>query len=469
MTEEDSTLAGEIDNEISENERVLDTVQALESLLETVAVLPEDLSETDQALIRSNLQMAVTGTDIEAVEFAPGMESFTTRSIAMEGIEDTILNAIYGVFNSNDKVLSKTQQRYVMFETQVRVIDSKIEKIRRDIRKAAADSGSDVSIFLGKHIKGEKGIVTSKEDFFKSYYADTKILRTLLSNVVKASPAIDGMLKGTLASFRSIGTYYSAMQNNYKKVRNEFLGAIAKDGIFKKTYSDADLDSYSTQALLGMTRANVYISKTEDIKDISSALVAKSIRSLDFTFTTDNIDPVVWQRRKVTFAKFTVKEVENFINDIEMTQKEILEFCRSEARAIKNRRNFLRNLNKSYWTFVTGVVGLKASVVGGITAGATTGLFTKSATKSLLATSLVAGVGGGVTGRLAPKIGSTIGGLETSVQGFVIGLLSNSLRLQNKITKFYNNATNGVAEAMTDHVNLGYGVVKRAVNTFDEE
>ena len=74
-------LANEIDTEITENDRVLDTVQALESLLETVAVLPEDLSETDQALIRSNLQMAVTGTDIEAVEFTPGLESLSRQTL----------------------------------------------------------------------------------------------------------------------------------------------------------------------------------------------------------------------------------------------------------------------------------------------------------------------------------------------------------------------------------------------------
>ncbi len=151
---------------------------------------------------------------------------------------------------------------------------------------------------------------------------------------------------------------------------------------------------------------------------------------------------------------------------INLEEKNQKLFVNSNCKVVED---FVIDLDAKLETLFETDSMVQQALVRGIAAGETTELFTKSATKSLLATSLVAGVGGGVTGRLAPKIGSTIGGLETSVQGFVIGLLSNSLRLQNKITKFYNNATNGVAEAMTDHVNLGYGVVKRAVNTFDEE
>lgn len=59
-----------------------------------------------------------------------------------------------------------------------------------------------------------------------------------------------------------------------------------------------------------------------------------------------------------------------------------------------------------------------------------------------------------------------------SATGIMLAIVVFSRKKQNEKSNLcslllWKNSPNGVAEAMTDHINLGYGVMEKALGTFD--
>lgn len=465
ITQQDAELSSEIEEEMQENDRVIDTIPALENLLETVSQMPEDLSETDQAMIRNNINMAVAGTDIQADELTPGLESFTTRTVAMEGIGDTLKAAIASVFNSNATILTKSERRFMMFESQVAKIDEELAVIRSDIRSLKDNHKENINVFLGRHAQNEEGIITDKDSFFKAYYKDTEALRKLIQSVTNNGKILDGMLVSTAKSFTSKSRYYETMDENYKKVRNDFLKKIISSNKMSKKSSTDFSDVYVSPKMLGLTNTEVSLPKVETLKDLSSKEASAAIGALNFRLVTSKAEAEAY--KKVMFAEFSLTEVEKFLNDVDKTCTEIMTFCQSEARSIKNRRNLLSNLSKAY-LMVVGSLGVAHA---GATAGALLGSGAGGTLGGPIGLAVGAATGevaGAITGfKAGAKAAPVVADAAKSINGTIFGFLSNTLKLQNRITKLYNNSTNGVAEAMVNHINLGYGVVNKLSSYFE--
>lgn len=468
VEQESNAIDSEVENELNTNDRILDTVEALESLVEIISELPEDLSSTDQALIRNNIQMAVAGTDLPVEQFTPAVESFTTRTIAMEGIGDTIKRAAMNVFQSNDKILSRTEQRFTLFSMQVNKIESALDYVKYIINKSKDVGDEDVSIFLGKYILGRNGVVKNKKDFFTTYYQDTKDLDTLLNEVMASAKVVDGMLVNTAKSFSSPSKYKETLDNNYKTVRDEFLGKIAKSSIFKKANSTGGVEVFTTAPVLGMTQCVITLPDLKSTADAGSASVSSAIGKMNFQFVEQSKTAVQKGTEKVLFDKFSLKDLQDFVKNVESSLTVIKNFIESEARIIKNRRNLLRNTAKIYAAALYIPLGsVIGSTVGAVGAGGSALLLGAKAAGTIAA-GATGSAGGAAVGGLALGAGvAKITDKVANASGWILGQLSNALRLQNKITRFYNNATNGVVEAITDHINLGYGVIDRGMHTFD--
>ncbi len=448
VQEESEEIRQEVNTELDTNDRILDTVQALESLVETVSQLPEDLSDTDQALIRNSLQMAVAGTDLPVEKFTPAIEGFTTRTVAMEGITESIKSAVASVFLSNDKILTKTEQRMAMFEVQVDRIREHLRDVTDALRESKDVGDKDVLIYLGKYCQNEKGLIKSKKEFFDAYNADCKLLGDLLNEVVKSSTVLDGMLKDTAKSFASTDKYKETLERFYTATRNDFLLKIAKSKSFKKLNSDAKTTVYATPAYLGMNRCVIVVPELATTVDAKSGEVTSAISHMNLVYSPLKTQKPSLSDQRVNFEKFTVKEVQDFVKRVESLLEVIENFTRSEARVIKNRRNLMRNVSKVI--SAAGVIGFGVTAVPSISGGAL-GTFT----------------GGFVAGKVGLPVSNAATDIGYNVNGWILGLLSNSLRLQNKITRFYNNATNGTVEEITSHINLGYGVIERGLRTFE--
>lgn len=88
MTSDAADLAAEIHQELNECDRNLEISDALEDLA-IIADQIEQASPVEIALIEKVGDMAVAGTDIEAEQVVPSMESFKGKRIAVEGFKDT--------------------------------------------------------------------------------------------------------------------------------------------------------------------------------------------------------------------------------------------------------------------------------------------------------------------------------------------------------------------------------------------
>ena len=88
MMSDAADLASEIGQELNECDRIIEVSDALEDLA-VIADEIEQASPVEIALIEKAGDMAVAGTDIEAEEVVPSLESFRGKRIATEGLRDT--------------------------------------------------------------------------------------------------------------------------------------------------------------------------------------------------------------------------------------------------------------------------------------------------------------------------------------------------------------------------------------------
>lgn len=455
QSEISSELSEEIETHLEENDRVLDTVDALENLVEIIKTLPEELSPSEQALIQSNLQMAVAGTDGSPSDILPSVESFNNRTVAMEGISDSIKNAISSVFHSNDVILNKTERRFSMFLSQVSKIKDRISEWNEFLNDITDKDAEDFTIYLGRHVEGSAGIVTTRDDLMKSYFKDTELLRTLIESVEQNGVVIDGLLSSALRSFTSRSKYKETLENSYTTVRNDFLGKLASKKPFTKKQDKGNVTLHTTDNLLGMNKFVISVPKTESLVDLSSKEIGSAISGLDFAMVRDPGQATNEQRKKFQFAPFRLSEIKELISDIEETNRQLYKFALSQTNLIKNRRNLFRNINKA-------VSIISSNFMLGVAAGTVAPALLRKG-----ATATAAGMAGMVAaGRVAPTLVAKSADINVDLNGFIMGLISNTLRLQNRISKFFNRATNGVGDALVDHINLGNGIMDHALRCY---
>lgn len=460
-------VSEEINQDYQDQAIVADTVDALESLAIHVAQLPEELDSNHQGMIRSALSMAVAGTPISVEQLVPSLESFSSRQVALEGITDTITIMVDSLFNSNKKILAKSQQREELYSTQYGRIKKAVDKLYGSIRGSRAKSIS-IPVYLAKAIKGHFGVITSKEEFFTTYEHDTNMIMDVLETVMANSLAIDGMMKKTIASFRTPSAYKEALAENYSKVRNDFLSKIAEN----KYFSRVKTEGYASEYLMGYRKFGIGLPDAESIEGMDDTSITTAIDKLSFSTIEDTIPREDWVGKRVEFEEVTIQDVERFVKELRSMLDKLERFISSEARAIKNRRNLIAALVEAAGAIAVGFkgAGIGAATGAGVAIGAgafagmgaATGAISGTAATLTAAGGLAAGLGIAGAGAVAGvKLGSALSKGAMNLGMWTLGMLSNSIRLHNKTSQLFNNATDGVVTTLTDHINIGYGVLEK--------
>ena len=165
----------EIGNEITEDnngqERAADTVQGLENL-EAVVTNIEETTPAEAALVDQAVDMATTGTQIDADDIAPSMESYVGKRMAIESIRDSAAR----IWNSIMEMLKRIWER-------VETFFYKAFGVLPSIRRRLESLEDAIDAARSKSIENKKVTVTSGVTYLSIDYKPVKKGSELLSAV----------------------------------------------------------------------------------------------------------------------------------------------------------------------------------------------------------------------------------------------------------------------------------------------
>lgn len=197
----------EIGNDItegnSEQERAADTVQGLDNL-EVIAASIDETSPTEAALVDQAVDMATTGTGIDADDIAPSMESYIGKRMAFESVRESA-KRIWDAFVS---MLKRIWERIEAFFYKAFGV---LPSIRR--RLEALDDSIDAA--RSKSIEAKKFTLGSGVTYLSNDYKPVKKGSELLSGVKELSKTVEFVYKESVEAFAKAGEDIASAINDF--------------------------------------------------------------------------------------------------------------------------------------------------------------------------------------------------------------------------------------------------------------
>ena len=187
----------EIGNEITEDnngqERAADTVQGLENL-EAVVTNIEETTPAEAALVDQAVDMATTGTQIDADDIAPSMESYVGKRMAIESIRDSAAR----IWNSIMEMLKRIWER-------VETFFYKAFGVLPSIRRRLETLKDVIDVVRSKSIENKKVTVTSGVTYLSIDYKPVKTGSELLSAVKELNKTASYVFNDGVEAFAKAG------------------------------------------------------------------------------------------------------------------------------------------------------------------------------------------------------------------------------------------------------------------------
>lgn len=187
----------EIGNEITEDnngqERAADTVQGLENL-EAVVTNIEETTPAEAALVDQAVDMATTGTQIDADDIAPSMESYVGKRMAIESIRDSAAR----IWNSIMEMLKRIWER-------VETFFYKAFGVLPSIRRRLESLEDAIDAARSKSIENKKVTVTSGVTYLSIDYKPVKKGSELLSAVKELNKTASYVFNDGVEAFAKAG------------------------------------------------------------------------------------------------------------------------------------------------------------------------------------------------------------------------------------------------------------------------
>lgn len=193
LTAEAASDEAEIATDLAEAERVIEVSDALEDL----AVVADEIGEAtpaETALVEIAGDMAVAGSDVEAEEIIPSMESYRGKRIATEGIRQTAQTIWANIMQFLKKVYKKIEGFfYKMFGTIP------------NLRKRIEDLEKAVDAASGKKLEEKKFSVSTGVAALSVDYKPVKTETELAAALKALSDASDDVYKKLMAGVAKVG------------------------------------------------------------------------------------------------------------------------------------------------------------------------------------------------------------------------------------------------------------------------
>lgn len=251
----------EISSEIVENGRVEEVADNLTDLASVVSQI-EEPSATDIALIQSNANMAVAGTDVDAQDILPAVESYGDMKIVAEGIGEKASAAMASLRESGVAMAAKISDYLKQVFSSLKWYEQKLIGAKAQIAELKSSGKKDFSVTLrGNRFfsGGEDGVVKDGKDFLKRVNESVAFHDKFSSAFIEAEKAFAGSVMKYWSTIGDSGAGTDAEKNKlYDAYFDGLLAKIAKlPGMERAQETKAGFDTYVNKNLLGNTQVTV--------------------------------------------------------------------------------------------------------------------------------------------------------------------------------------------------------------------
>jgi hypothetical protein len=332
-------------SEIQENEKVADIAENFSDMADTVEASPNsDLSDTEKQLVASSINMAVSGTDEDARDIAPSMESFADKALLISELRKKHQIATEGIADSFQKVFTK----FAEFIKGVFSFASKIEYKLRDAKKTVASlkasKQKQIEIQFTKSSYLKKNM-TEYATTYDEYLATLKRSVEFFGKFAPSAVKSVGDFKGSIFEFWTTvpgsEKTFEAASKLYNSYINEFVDNTKNLPGMKEIHSDIPhIKKYSSEPLLG--GFSVYVAdytERAEAKEDNVVEMKNTINNSYVIFSRDYL-PIINTKNTNDNGKLTytveIKFLEETLSEVE--------------KALKVFKVFL---NESYKSFTT--------------------------------------------------------------------------------------------------------------------
>jgi hypothetical protein len=252
----------EISSEIVENGRVEEVADNLTDLASVVSQI-EEPSATDIALIQSNANMAVAGTDVDAQDILPAVESYGDMKIVAEGIGEKASAAMASLRESGVAMAAKISDYLKQVFSSLKWYEQKLIGAKAQIAELKSSGKKDFSVTLrGNRFfsGGEDGVVKDGKDFLKRVNESVAFHDKFSTAFIEAEKAF---ASSAMKYWKTIGDHTGTDAEKNKLYDAYFDGYLAKlvklPGMERAQETKAGFDTYVNKNLLGNTKVTVRI------------------------------------------------------------------------------------------------------------------------------------------------------------------------------------------------------------------
>lgn len=180
-------IANELDADITENDRIIDVADSLGDIKTIVENTPDD-QQIDTNLVQTAANMAVAGTDSDAQDVVPSMESFANKRLAIEGLGAKIKNALKSVVDSVKEIGTKIGSFVKETFKSLSFLTKRINEHKQKLNSLDRSATASVT-FRGKQfLIGDSGeqigtIAEFKKAFSKGHDVLSKISPVLIKAI----------------------------------------------------------------------------------------------------------------------------------------------------------------------------------------------------------------------------------------------------------------------------------------------
>ena len=253
LSEDEQSAQSELTEAIQEteildqnNERSIDTVEAMESLRETLSAKGE-LTGIDLSMMRIATEMAVAGTGYTVRNVMPALES-NDPAIALEGFGDRIKEIVSRIGDTIVRILKSIKNVMSKFLLSFR---THINRVRRLLKKAKAIQSSGYSTAEKLSIKdrdvfkqhGKK--ITDIKQFNKAYGETIRVFDNAIESIFKNARVVNREY-GVLSTIKDLLKIRETGERFYGYV-DDLTDKLIKDLKLKKAGRINEADVYTSQ------------------------------------------------------------------------------------------------------------------------------------------------------------------------------------------------------------------------------
>lgn len=336
-------LSEEINIELQTNARALDVS---DNLMDVASIVENssasEISDTEKQLVAASVNMAVAGTDEDANELAPSMESFQDKVLLISELRNKCSIANESIMESIKSVFSKLADFLKGLFNFAARMEASLKETKAKVAKLSNLETKEVTVFFRNApylIKNAAEYVSGVGEYKALLKKTNKFYATFAPLAVNSVADFNGSVSGYFKTlFKPNDTFDEASKLYNSYINNFVKNVITLPGMLKVNNGDVFTNHYISEPMIGGTyvKASAYIKTAEanpdNISEMKNTITNSGVTIYRYKDKNKNVTKN--DKKFVTFTA-TVEDLNQIITESEKALATFKVFINKSYRVFK--------------------------------------------------------------------------------------------------------------------------------------